>query len=325
MKLNITLLALCALFSVNSYCADKLTIRLGILAFGTVNWEITALKNLKLIENSDFQLEILPVANPQAGKIALQAGAVDIIVSDWVWVSRLRTSGADFTFYPYSTTSGALIVPQDSNIKSIQDLAGKRLAIAGGELDKNWLLLQALALQQHKINLSESVEKIYGAPPLLNQQIIRGRVDAVINYWHFAARLEAQNFHQIINGKEILQQLGINQVMPTLGYVFNRHWANQHKPQVNQFLKFTQTAKNQLCQSDSAWSKILPLTRVKDLATQSLLRKRYCLGRVQQWGKHEQQAADKIYSLLKNISHEKLTGQSKKLQTGTFWTIDEIE
>ncbi len=324
MKFRIVLLSLVILFSANSFSSEKLTIRLGVLAFGTVNWELAALKNLKLLENADFQLKILPLANPQAGKIALQAGAVDIIVSDWIWVSRLRSTGSDFTFYPYSNTSGALIIPENSTIKSVQDLQGKKLGIAGGELDKNWLLLQALAQQQYKINLSESVEKVYGAPPLLNQQIIRGRVDAIINYWHFAAKLEAQGYQQIISGKEILQQLGIPQEVPTLGYVFNRQWANQHKTTLDQFLKSTQQAKNQLCISDTAWSAIIPLTHIKDLATQTKLRERYCQGRIKQWGDKEQQAAQKIYSILKKLSNQKLTGNADKLQTGTFWTIDEI-
>lgn len=322
MNFKITLLVCLTLFSTNSTSADKQILRLGVLAFGTVNWELSALKNLKLLEQLDLQLEILPLASPQAGKIALQAGAVDIIVSDWIWVSRLRASGSDFTFYPYSTTSGALIVPKNSGIKSFRDLPRKKLGIAGGELDKNWLLLQALA-QQHQLNLNDSVEKVYGAPPLLNQQIIRGRVDAIINYWHFSAKLEARHYQQIINGKEILRALGIKQEVPTLGYVFNRQWANQHKNHINAFLKSTQTAKNHLCESDTAWSQIIPLTYAKDLATQTLLRERYCAGRIKQWGLAEQRAAQKIYTLLKTHSNGKLTGHSDKLQTGTFWAIDE--
>lgn len=323
MKFKITLLTLAIVFSANSYCADKLTIRLGVLAFGTVNWELSALNNLNLQNNTDFQLKIIPMANPQAGKIALQAGAVDIIVSDWIWVSRLRSTGSDFTFFPYSTTSGALMVPEHSHIQSLQDLSDTRLGIAGGELDKNWLLLQALAQKQHNINLNTSVTKVYGAPPLLNQQILRGRIDAVINYWHFAAKLEAQHYKQIINGKEILRQLGIQQEIPTLGYVFNREWGNQHKIAINQFLASSQYAKKQLCTSDTAWSAIIPLTRTKDLATQTKLRERYCDGQIKQWGAEEQQAAQTLYTLLKQLSQQKLTGNADKLPAGTFWTLDE--
>jgi NitT/TauT family transport system substrate-binding protein len=322
MKLKVILFTCILLFSTYGYSVEKTTLRLGVLAFGTVNWELTTLLNQNIIDNASFQLEIHPVANPQAGKIALQSGAVDIIVSDWIWVSRLRSTGSDFSFYPYSTTSGALVVPKDSTIKSIKDLQGKKLGIAGGELDKNWLLLQTLAQQHYHVALYASVEKVYGAPPLLNQQLLRGRVDAILNYWHFAAKLEAKGHKQLINGKQILHTLGINEEIPTLGYVFNRSWAEKNKTIINDFLKSSQQAKNLLCESDKAWQEIIPLTKTKDKATQDILRQRYCAGRIKQWGKNEQQAAAKIYTLLRTMSNNKLTGNSKELQAGTFWTID---
>ncbi len=322
MKFKAILFTCSLLFSTQSFSVEKTTIRLGVLAFGTVNWELTALKNLNLIKDSNFRLEIHPVANPQAGKIALQSDAVDMIVSDWIWVSRLRSTGSDLSFYPYSNTSGALIVPKNSNIKTLNDLQGKKLGIAGGELDKNWLLLQALAKKQNQLDLNTSVKKFYGAPPLLNQQILHDRVDAIINYWHFAARLEAKGYNQIINGKEILQQLGIKEQVPTLGYVFNRSWATLNKKSVNEFLKSTQLAKNQLCQSDPVWQQIIPLTKAKDTKTQNKLRERYCAGRVNQWGSNEQLAAARIYSLLRKFSNNKLTGNSENLQPNTFWNID---
>lgn len=322
MKFKVILFILPLLFSTHSFATEKTTIRLGVLAFGTVNWELATLKNQNLLQNAAFQLDIHPVANPQAGKIALQSGAVDIIVSDWVWVSRLRSTGSDLSFYPYSNTSGALVVPEISAIKTLNDLQGKKLGIAGGELDKNWLLLQALAQQQNQLDLNASVEKVYGAPPLLNQQILHGRVDAIINYWHFAAKLEAKGYKQIISGQEILQQLGIQVQVPTLGYVFNRSWAKLNKSIINEFLKSTQIAKNQLCQLDLAWQQILPLTRTKDTETQNKLRQRYCAGRIKQWGESEQQAATKIYSLLRKLSNNRLTGNSENLQANTFWNID---
>jgi len=324
MKFKLILLSCALLLSSQSYAAEKTKLRLAVLAFGTVNWELNTVKKQNLLADAGFELEILPVANSQAGKIALQSGAVDMIVSDWIWVSRMRSTGSDFSFYPYSTTAGALIVAENSAIKSLADLAGKKLGIAGGELDKNWLLLQALANQQKQINLNTSVEKTYGAPPLLNQQLIHGRVDAVINYWHFAARLEAKGYKQLINGKEILQQLGIKEQVPTLGYVFNRQWAEQNKQTLKQFLHATQQAKNLVCQSDEAWQVIVPLTKAKDTVTQNTLRERYCSGRIKQWGNNEQLAAAKIYSLLRKFSQNKLTGNAETIQAGTFWNDESL-
>ena len=145
MKLKTVLSLFFILISTQVLSQDKTTIRVGALAFGTVNWELTALHNEGLDQSPDFVLDITKLANPQAAKIALQSGAVDLIVSDWIWVSRQRAAGFDLTFYPYSNTAGALVVPADSPIQNITDLKSVKLGIAGGELDKNGLLLQALA------------------------------------------------------------------------------------------------------------------------------------------------------------------------------------
>jgi NitT/TauT family transport system substrate-binding protein len=315
MKFNAFFISLCLFASCNSSAAEKTIIRIGVQAFGTVDWELAAIQDNR---QADFQLEIQHLANAEAGKIALQSGAVDMIVSDWIWVSRLRATGSDFTFYPYSNTSGALVAAKDSPIHSVKDLKGKRLGIAGGELDKNWLLLQALA-GQDQLDLNASVEKVFGAPPLISEQIKQNRVDAALTYWHFAARLEAQGYRQIIDGKGILKGLGIQEEVPSLGYVFKQSWANDHQQAVNSFFNAGKQAKNQLCTSDAAWKKIIPLTQAGDAPTLAKLRQRYCEGGIEHWGEPEQLAAARIYTMLRRLSNNQLTGQSEYLQPGTFW------
>ena len=78
------------------------------------------------------RIEVTELASPEAGKIALRAGNADIMVSDWLWVSRERELGAKLTFYPYSSALGAVMVQASSPIKSLADLKGRKLAVAGG-------------------------------------------------------------------------------------------------------------------------------------------------------------------------------------------------
>ncbi len=298
--------------------ADNTPIRLGVMASGTLAWELAAMKNEQLLDNAGFTLQTVDIATQQAGKVALQSDSVDLIVSDWIWTSSMRAEGHDYSFYPYSDASGGLLVPGDSPIKSIADLKGKKLGIAGGELDKNWLLLQALGRQQG-IDLNASVEKVYGAPPLLNQQLGSQRLDALLTYWQFAASLEVQGYRQLLTGADLIQQLGITDKVPSLGYVFRQGWGEQHKAALQAFLKTAQTAKDRLCTEESTWEKITPLTGSTDPATQQQLRARYCAGRVQQWGEKEQQAAEKIYQVLHQLGDNKLTGKAEHIQPGTFW------
>lgn len=317
MKFKILLLSL--LLSANSFAAEKTVIRIGVQSGGTVEWELPTLQNELKAKRADVQLVIQQVANTEAGKIALQSGAVDIIVSDWIWVSGLREQGADFTFYPYSDISGALMVPKDSGIHSLQDLKGKRLGIAGGELDKNWLLLQTLAKQQLDMDLDASVEKVFAAPPLLNEQIKQGRIDAVLNYWHFSARLEAEGYRTLIDGRSALRDLGISEPVANLGYIFKQSWADQHKQAVKQFVDAGKQAKQTLCSSDAAWQKIIPLTKIDDEKTLKHLRQNYCAGNIEHWGEAEQKAIEKVYLLLHKQSKQALTGKSEQLKPGTFW------
>lgn len=317
MRFCVLLFGLCFV-TLNCFATDKTPIRIGIQATGTLAWELAILQDENLSNTLGFNIKPVSVANSEAGKIALQSGSVDIIVSDWVWVSRLRSDGGDVTFYPYSSTWGVLMVPEKSPIQTIKDLKGKRLGIAGGELDKNWLLLQALATKEN-LDLSTSVGKVFGAPPLINEQLKQNRVDAALNYWHFGAKLEAQAYRQVIDGKGLLKGLGINENVPALGYVFKQSWADAHKAALNAFLEASKKAKQSLCTSEIDWQKIIPLTQADDTATQIKLRQRYCEGNVTEWGLAEQQAAERIYALLRKVSNNQLTGKSEHLPAGTFW------
>jgi ABC-type nitrate/sulfonate/bicarbonate transport system substrate-binding protein len=81
--------------------------------------------------------------------------------------------GDNLVFYPYSSALGAVMVPANSPIKGIADLKGKKLGVAGGPLDKSWLLLQALA-RRSGIDLKTEAAIAYGAPPLLTQKALQG-------------------------------------------------------------------------------------------------------------------------------------------------------
>lgn len=291
----------------------------GALAYGTFNWELAVIERERLDRRHGFSLNLRQLASPQAGEIALQAGSVDLIVTDWLWVAGQRSRGADFTAVPYSLTHGALIVPPDSPLRSIRELTGKRIGIAGGALDKNWLLLQALALQQYDLDLARVSQPVFGAPPLLNQQLLQGRLDALLTYWNYAAPLEARGYQRLLTGGDLLAALGIDPPLPALSYVFRESRADQTPETFQAFLNAVFEAKEAICSDPSVWHYVAPTTGSDDPRVQAVLRQRYCEGRLQRWGEAEQRAADRLYRLLGQIGGERLTGPATELPKGTFW------
>lgn len=299
--------------------AEADPLRVGVLKFGTVAWELDVIKHHGLDRKAGFELEVVPFAGTQATKVALQAGAIDVIVSDWFWVSRQRAAGADLTFAPYSRMVGALVAAADTQIRDLADLKGKRLGIAGGPLDKSWLLFRALATERHGMNLDAEVDKVFGAPPLLSEQILSGHIDAVITYWHYTARLEAKGLRRVIDVADATQALGVGAEVPLLGYVFAADWADANRERILGFLKASRDAKAILGESDAEWLRIQPLTRAEDAATLAALRRGYRAGIPARWGVAERGEAARLFALLGALGGEKLVGPRNDLQAGTFW------
>jgi len=294
-------------------------IKIGLLKFGTVNWEMDVIASHGLDAAQGVHIQVLPMANLQATKIALQGGAVDMIVADWLWVARQRDAGADFTFVPYSRAIGALIVAKLSPIKNLADLKGKRLGIAGGPLDKSWLMLRALVARNHGFDLDDQVEKVFAAPPLLSEQMRKGRLDGLITFWHFAARLEAKGYRSLARLSEITEALGVPAGVPLIGFTFSQKWADANREKVEAFIRASRQAKNILATSNAEWERIQPLTMAKDAATLTALREGYRAGIPASWGDAEREGARAMYDILSKYGGEKLVGPGKELAPGTFW------
>lgn len=295
--------------------AAETPIRVGALAFGTLNWELAAIDLEKSAEKQGIRLEVQTLAGPDAGKIGIQGGSLDIIVSDWIWVAQQRQQGHDLTFVPFSAIHGALIVPKDSTIRTLKDLKGKRLGVAGGGQDKNWLLLRAAGQKSEGLDLEQASTVTYGAPPLLGEALKQGQLDAVLTYWNQAVKLEAQGYRTILDGKSIQGLLGLEGNLPTLGYVFHEKWAADHRRELGGFLKAVGEARGAICHSDSLWAAIASATQEKNETLRNALRKGYCETPVPTVGPKELIALAEIFT---RVAPE--GSAAKGLPSGVFWT-----
>ncbi len=295
------------------------TVRVGVLKFGTASWEFDVIKHHGLDTAEGIDIALTELASNNATAVALQAGAVDVIVTDWLWVTRQRAEGAHYTFVPYSTSVGSLVVPADSPIRSLGDLAGKRVGIAGGPVDKSWLVLRALATRKFGLDLDGTIDKVFGAPPLLNEQILGGRLDAVINNWNFVAELEAKGLRRLIGADEAAHELGIATEVPLLGYVFDETWAARHRDDALALVRASRRAKALMAESDAEWERLRPLMHAPDDATFRALRDGFRAGIPRAWGKAERADAERLFAIMAELGGEELVGRSATLQPGTFW------
>ncbi len=306
-----------SLLSINTFASEPV-VRVGVLKFGTVNWELKSMKHHGLDKANGFSLEIVPFAGGDATRIALMGGEVDIIVSDWLWVSRQRSEGRDFTFSPYSSSVGAIMIPGGSDLKNLGELRGKKIGVAGGPLDKSWLLLQGMAKQDFDMDLAGENEIVFGAPPLLAEKARDGELDAVLNYWHFCARLESVGFTRLVSAEDAANALGSTGPVSAIGYVFDEAWAENGLAAA--FVNASNATKEIMGTSDEEWNRLSESGAIKDNpAALQVLRDRFREGIPARAFEDEVADAAVIYGLLSDLGGKKLVGNSQTMAEGTYW------
>ena len=313
-------LAASALIPLELAQAADAPVKVGVLKFGTVNWELKSMKHGGFDKANGVDVEIVPYAGGDATRIALQGGAVDVIVADWLWVSRQRADGAALTFVPYSSSVGAIMVGAESGIASLADMKGKKIGVAGGPLDKSWLLLQGMAKQEHGFDLKAENDIAFGAPPLLAEKTRQGELDAMLNFWHYCARLEADGFKRLVSAEDAAATLGSNGPVSAIGYVFSDEWAAKNPDAAKGFIQASRDTKQLLKSSDEEWLRLGSSGAIKDKgAALTTLRDRFREGIPARPIADEIADAGKLYKVLAELGGPKLVGESPIMVEGTYW------
>jgi NitT/TauT family transport system substrate-binding protein len=294
------------------------TLRLAAQKTGTFTWEIEIMKARGLAERAGLELEVTELASPEATKIALAGGAADMILTDWLWVSRERALGRQLVFKPYSSAVGAVMVPAGSPIRDLADLDGKTLAVAGGPLDKSWLLLRALALRSG-LDLTKRATILYGAPALLYEKTAAGAADASLTYWTYSVALEARGFRRLVGVEEVERRLGAAGPVAMVGYAFDESLARTRPGLVDHFFAIADEAKQILAASTTEWDRIAPRIGISDKAQLALYRKTYVEGIPRRSIEAEEADARVLHGVLAEIGGKDLVGPSPVLDPGTYY------
>lgn len=281
--------------------ADELPeLKIAVLKFGTVNWLMETIRSNGFDTANGFSLTTVPLAGGAATTVAFQAGEVDMIVKDWVWALYQRDRGVPIEFVPYSNTLGALMAGPE--VGGLCDLKDKKIGVVGGELDKSWLVLQALATRDCGFDISTENQILFGAPPLMSKQLQTGAVDAVSTYWHFAARLEAGGMTRLQGVHEAMVDLGIDPPPPMIGFVWD---AGRTDAGLAAAMMRAAEAGREAMADEATWEALKPMMRTTSEAEFTALRDAFKAGRPGPWTPANTQAAHALYDLLTKLGGAK--------------------
>jgi NitT/TauT family transport system substrate-binding protein len=289
--------------------------RLGTLPLGTATWEADTITRNGLDRAAGVTLDVVKLASNEAARIAFISGSVDTIVGDLIFAARLRAEGKRVRFLPYSSSEGGVMVAGASPVTSIEALRGKSIGVAGGPLDKSWILLRAAALRGG-LDLAKDAKPVFGAPPLLSAKLEGGELDAALLYWNFCARLAAKGFREMASAQSIVSSLGAGDgKVALLGYLLRD---NADPQALHGFAKASRAAKAMLASDSKAWTALRPIMEAPDEATFEALRQAFIDGIPRRPRDMEIADAAALFALLAKLGGEPLVGAAKSLPDGLY-------
>jgi NitT/TauT family transport system substrate-binding protein len=312
---TITAVAVC--IAASTARAETTTVRVAVLQIGTVNWELDTIQRNGFDAVEGFKLEVLPFADNGATRVAFEGGEADAAVVDWIWVARQRAAGKPYVFIPYSKAVGGLVVPADSDAQTLADMAGRRIGIAGGPVDKSWLILQAYARQVHDMDLADATEQVYGAPPLIYKTALSGDTDGAINFWHFLAKMKAEGMRELVSVSDASTALGLDPEVPLLGYVMKEEFLAESPGLAASFYRASRAAKSLLAKDDAAWEPLRERMNADTEAQFLALRDDFRAG-IPADAAVDADSADRLLRLMADLGGEKLVGGATELPPGVF-------
>ena len=294
------------------------TLRVASLKFGSLSWVLETIRTEGLAEKAGLNLVVIDVATNQAGPVALLSGDADVIVSDWTWALRQRAMGERLKFAPYSSALGAVMVPKDSPIAQLADLQGKKLGVAGGAIDKSWLLLRAYSKKTMGKDMAQMAEPVFGAAPLLTEEMRSGRLDAILNFWTYAARLSGGGYRKLIGMDEVLKALDIDPVPSLVGFIWREEIEAKNGPAIAAFLDAVTKANAILAKSDTAWDRIRNLVKPENDAEFAAIKAFYREGIPPPWSAADTRAAEKLTQVLTGAGAAELMGGDTRFDPKLF-------
>jgi NitT/TauT family transport system substrate-binding protein len=294
------------------------TLRVASLRFGSLSWLLETMRAEGIADKLGLTITVVDVATNQAGPVALLSGEADVIVSDWPWALRQRAMGELVKFAPYSSALGAVMVAPNSPVKTLADLKGKRLGVAGGAIDKSWLLLRAYSRQELGTDMAQLALPSYGAAPLITEETRSGRLDAVLNFWTYAARLQGDNYRTIIGMDDVLKALGIDPVPSMVGFVWREQTEEAKSAEIAAFLTAVEQTNAVLATSDAAWERIRHLVKPENDAEFAAIKAYYRTGIPRPWTGAETKSAEKLTQVLVDVGGAQLLGSDTQFDPKLF-------
>jgi NitT/TauT family transport system substrate-binding protein len=243
------------------------TLRFAVIGSGGQTEVPYAIQQAGLDRKYGINVEIIDFAAPGQQYTMFRSGAADISSGNFVDLLRQRKGGSAIqAIHGFQAYNNMFVVKPNSPIKDFADLKGKRIGTFGTTF-LDWLIARAAGKKAYNVDLQTDASLVSGAPPLLNQYLARGEVDAMLQFSSLTLAPIAQGEQRmLIDMPTLMKAAGLRSDLFYLQWMVTEKWAKANPDAVGRLRAMLNEAYAVLKRDDGLWPTLAQRINITDPA-----------------------------------------------------------
>jgi len=243
------------------------TLRFAVVASGNQNEVTYAIREAGLDRKHGINIEVIDVAAPGQQYTMVRSGAADIAGGSFVELLRQRKAGnAIQSIHGAQGYGNRFVVRPGSPVRTFADLKGRKVGTYGTTFI-DWLIVRAAGKKAYNVDLETDATLVPGSPPLQNQLLAKGEVEAALQFMTLTLAPIARNEQRLmIDVPGLMTAAGFSPDIFNLQWTLTEKWARAHPGAVRRVQAMLSEAYAVLRTNDSLWPVLAQRLNVTDPA-----------------------------------------------------------
>jgi NitT/TauT family transport system substrate-binding protein len=226
-----------------------------------------AVQQAGLDKKYGIKIEIIDFAAPGQQYNMFRSGAADIAGGNFIDLLRQRKGGnAIQAIHGFQGYNNAFVVKPNSSVKAFADLKGRKVGMFGTTF-LDWLIVRAAGKKAYNVDLQTDASLVPGSPPLLNQFLARGEVDATLQFSSLTLAPIARGEQRVlIDLPALMKAAGFRSDLFYVQWMITEKWAKANPQALTRLPKMLSEAYALLKQDDGLWPALAQRINIADPA-----------------------------------------------------------
>lgn len=252
-------------FAVGARSQAMTPVRLAVIASSGQAELTAAIQKYGLDRKHGLDMQQVDYAVPGQQYTLFRAGSADVAIGNFVDLHRQRRAGVAIkAFHGYQAYNNPVVVKAGSPIAQLRELRGKRVGGFGNTF-LDWLVLRAAGKKAHGLDLEVDATSIVVSPPLLNQLLAKGEIDAAIQFSSLAiGPLTAGEQRAISDLPTLMREAGFSPEAFYTQWFIAEDWLRRNAGVLDRVYAMFAEGYERLSTDDALWLPLAQKVRITE-------------------------------------------------------------